>query len=294
MKTGQESRKEKRPKIAEGLSGEYRDIPIGLLDEPENPTRSVIDGEELMELADSLRKVGVLQPLLVEARGGRYRIHAGHRRYLAARLAQLQSVPCRILPTAGVSSYMIRVHENHERAAINPADESLWLWHLLETECRGDVDTLCGLVGMKRGFVEDRLLLREGDPDVFQAVQRGGLTLAVARELNRYKDAGLLRVRLDAAVAGGATARMVRDWRTADDRLAAAIGVAAGVAPAPAPQPTILVADPLSCALCGSGEDKHELRIVYIHTYCDKVAKRGLLRFAAAETGASTEEDRGD
>ena len=60
---------------------------------PEQPRRE-FDEEALQALAESMKEAGVLQPLLVIERGGRYQIVAGERRFRAARLAGLTSVPC--------------------------------------------------------------------------------------------------------------------------------------------------------------------------------------------------------
>ena len=60
---------------------------------PDQPRRD-FDEASLQALADSIREAGVLQPLLVVEKGGRYRIVAGERRFRAARIAGLQAVPC--------------------------------------------------------------------------------------------------------------------------------------------------------------------------------------------------------
>ena len=76
------------------MPGGTTEIALNDLDpNPEQPRRA-FDREALETLAESIRQSGVLQPLLVTPEGARYRIVAGERRFRAARMAGLQTVPC--------------------------------------------------------------------------------------------------------------------------------------------------------------------------------------------------------
>ena len=170
--------------------GPYRELPLDLIDQPALPIRESFDQAALEELTASIRAVGVLQPIAVEEHGGRYRILAGHRRFISSTRAGLQTIPAIIRDTRQISGQAVTVHENFFREDVNPAEEANYLAHLLEQECAGDVDRLCELTRQARSYVEGRLLLRQGDPDVFEALRQRRLSMAVSKELNRVKDRG--------------------------------------------------------------------------------------------------------
>jgi hypothetical protein len=91
---------------------EYRNLPIlSLMESPANPRRS-FDGTSLNELADSIRSQGVLSPLLVRPKGNSYEIVAGARRYRAAQLAGLDSVPVRIVELTDAQALETSIVEN--------------------------------------------------------------------------------------------------------------------------------------------------------------------------------------
>jgi len=255
---------------------QYLSVPLVLIDEPPAPIRSAIDPDGLQDLAQSIRAVGLIHPLIVSPANGRYTIQAGHRRYLAARLVPLAQVPCLVLPLAQATAEAVLVHENAHREDVNAADEGDWFSRLLESQCAGDVDRLVELVRESRAYVEERLLLSSGDANVCAAVRSGEISFAVGRELNKYADQPLRRMRLQAAVEGGATARLVRDWRTKDRLLDEAC--AAQGAPAPGPDPAAAPAgqDLMLCFVCASGEDKYDMELLWIHRSCHRMLSRRL------------------
>jgi ParB/RepB/Spo0J family partition protein len=252
------------PRKAEGP---YRELPLALIDQPALPIRESFDHAAMEELITSIRDVGVLQPIAVEEHGGRYRILAGHRRYLAATRANLVTIPAIVRDTRQISGQAVTVHENFFREDVNPAEEARYLAQLLEQECAGDVDRLCILTRQVRSYVEGRLLLLGGDPDVFEALRQRRLSMAVARELNRVKDRGYRMMYLDAAIRGGATARIVQEWRIQSESMAPAAAPAltngenqyTGL---PAPITTMI------CLFCDSSAEPWEMELVPMHRRC--------------------------
>ena len=251
-----------------------------------------IDPAGIQALADSLTQMGMIQPILVERRGKRYRIHAGHRRFLAARAAGFQTVPSIVYGPGAVNGEAIKLHENVYREDLNPAEEAVWLATLLERDCGGDVDRLVELVKQKRDYLETRLLLLQGDEEIIGAVQRSDISLAVARELNKYTDQGLRRMRLGAALAGGASARIVREWRNKDEALAPILLAADAAMPAATPPAVQTIDDFMKCFVCESSEDKHEMVLKYVHRLCERVVLRRLLAEMSARAQAAQERER--
>ena len=90
------------------------------------------DEAQLEELADSIQKYGVLQPLLVQKRGESYEIIAGERRWRAAKLAGLKTVPVVIREYSPQQAMEIALIENVQREDLNPIEEALAYQRLMQ------------------------------------------------------------------------------------------------------------------------------------------------------------------
>lgn len=252
-------------KRASEPAGEMRSIDVGLINEPTRPIRQSMDQVGLDRLAESIRAVGVIQPIAVRQDGVRYEIIVGHRRYMAARQAGLTTIPARVYPAGCPTAAAMLLHENAEREAVNPADEAVWLDRLRSEVAGGDTDRLAELVRHTRGYVEQRLLLLEGDAVVLDALQRRAISFGVARELNRIDDQAARRMYLDTARKNGATTRVVADWRRQWELMAPGI-IAADPAPTaedarPAPPAPFRP----ECVICESSEDHWQMDLLQVH-----------------------------
>lgn len=247
---------------------EFREIPLGLIDAPELPSRTAMDEQLLDELTASIRNVGLVNPITVARVDGRHEVIAGHRRTLACKRAGLVAVPCIVYPTKEAALEAIKYAENRHREELNPADEAIWFHELLERDCGGDVDQLCEQLGERRSYVEGRLLLFQGDPLVFQALQEGRIKIGVAHKLNECTDERMRRYFLDAAIRGGATVAVVAgwimDWKRDNGAQPPAGGnIVAPSAPAPVPE-----TDYFRCACCNGTDNVHLMVPVNMHGYC--------------------------
>jgi ParB family chromosome partitioning protein len=104
---------------------ELRQLPVELISaNPQQPRRQ-FDEEAMVSLADSIRARGVIQPVLVRpVAGGRYELIAGERRWRAARMAELESVPAVVRPHDDAGSLELAVIENMAREDLNPVEEA--------------------------------------------------------------------------------------------------------------------------------------------------------------------------
>lgn len=107
-----------------GEAGEQRELPIEqVFPNPEQP-RTVINEEPISELADSIARVGILQPIIVRPKDTGYQIIAGERRWRAARAAGLETVPVRIMQAGETEALELALIENLQRQDLNPIEES--------------------------------------------------------------------------------------------------------------------------------------------------------------------------
>ena len=97
---------------------------ISQIEPNQGQPRKYFDEDQLRELAESVKQYGVLQPLLVQKKGGFYRIIAGERRWRAAKLAGLQQVPVLIRDYTEQQSVEIALIENVQRSDLNPIEEA--------------------------------------------------------------------------------------------------------------------------------------------------------------------------
>lgn len=262
------------------VNREVREIPIGLIDPPENAMRETFDDDELRELVDDIRVNGVQVALIVEQHGERYRISAGHRRYTAARALGAATLPCDIRQPGELDAEAIKVLENDVRENVNAAEAGAYLMRLYETRAEHDIDKLCAIVRRSRTYIEDRLLLQQGDTDVLAALRQRRISFAVAKELNRVKELGYRRLFLQNAIEGQASAKTVKQWRDGHERLQAAQGEpapGAGAVEAAAVEPA---PSHCACVVCRSVDNMQRMKLVYLHDYCElAVLDRALADF---------------
>jgi ParB family transcriptional regulator, chromosome partitioning protein len=162
---------------------DFRELPIELIaPNPAQPRRG-FDEQALLGLAESIRTRGVLQPVLVRPLiGGRYELIAGERRWRAARMAELASVPAIVRHQDDAASLEMALIENMAREDLNPVDEA--------RGCAALVDELglsreeVGLrVGRSRVAVSNLIRLLELPDEALELMERGELSEGHGRAL---------------------------------------------------------------------------------------------------------------
>jgi ParB/RepB/Spo0J family partition protein len=247
------------------------DVPYARLLPPKVAARETMDDAKMAELMESMMAVGLLQPLVVEEEGDALRIHAGHRRYTAAGFLKWATVPCRIYRAGTIPGEAAKAHENAFREDLNPAEEAIWFQTLYETECGQDTDKLAALVQRKRGLVEERLLLIQGDRDVFEAVRSGEIRLNVAEELNRIKDVPTRRMYLDVARRSSPSGAEVRRWRIAYEQSVLFVGDMNRGAAVPGHVEPTKYESSMRCFMCGEDTEAHTMIVLWVHGACKRI-----------------------
>jgi len=154
--------------------------------------RKDFDQEALMELADSIRQHGVIQPLIVrpmEQTG--YQLVAGERRWRAARMAGLTEVPAIIKDISGSQAMEIALIENLQREDLNPIEEAEGYRALME-EHGFTQDQVAGSVGRSRPLIANAVRLLQLPEKVIAMVKKGDLSAGHARTLLALEDKSLI------------------------------------------------------------------------------------------------------
>jgi ParB family chromosome partitioning protein len=186
---------------------ELRQIPIELISANPHQPRRQFDEESLLTLADSIRARGVIQPVLVRpVAGGRYELLAGERRWRAAEMADLETIPAVVRQRDNVASLELAVIENMAREDLNPVEEA--------RACAGLVEELgltreeVGLrVGRSRVAVSNLMRLLDLPDEALQLLEQHELTEGHGRALLLASDNTTRRNLARQAAAGGWSVR---------------------------------------------------------------------------------------
>lgn len=144
--------------------------------------RQHFDQQSLQELADSIRAQGVVQPLVVRREADHYELIAGERRWRAAQLAGLQTVPTVVRDLDSKSAAAVALIENIQREDLNPIEESQALMRLID-EFDLTHQQVADSVGRSRATVSNLLRLLDLAEPVKQQVNHGLLNMGHARAL---------------------------------------------------------------------------------------------------------------
>ncbi len=161
---------------------EVTELAIDLISpNPEQP-RTDIDEEGIAELADSIRKVGLIQPIVVRPLGEGYQIIAGERRWRACREAGLERVPVRVRTTSESESLEMALIENLQREDLNPIEEARGYRKLLSTYQMTQAE-LADKVSKSRSTITNALRLLDLPEEVQDLVYGGRLSAGHARAI---------------------------------------------------------------------------------------------------------------
>ena len=160
---------------------------VSISDLSRNPyqPRQHFSEEKLVELANSIKKNGIIQPIAVRPQktgNGKYEIVAGERRWMAAQRAGLHEIPVTILDLSDVESLEVAIVENIQRDDLNPVEEARGYKRLNE-EFKYDHESISKLMSKSRSHISNTLRLLSLPKDVIAMLEEGTLTSGQARPL---------------------------------------------------------------------------------------------------------------
>ena len=201
---------------AEGTATAVEDaseIPIDLIDPSSLQPRTVFDDAKLDELARSIIANGVVQPLLLRRKGGRFELVAGERRWRAAQRAGLSKVPAVVRSVPDDKVLELALIENIQREDLNAIEEARAYKNLIETLGLTQ-ETVAERVGRDRSYVTNYLRLLRLPTDIQDLVQSERLSMGHARAILGTDEPDiqrrLARKVIDQDLSVRATERLVR------------------------------------------------------------------------------------
>lgn len=180
-----------------------------ILPNPAQP-RTSFDEEALDELADSIRQLGLIQPITVRRNGdGRYTIISGERRWRAAQRADLRHLPAYIREADDENLHAMALVENIQREDLNAIEIALGMQRLID-ECHLTQDALSEKVGKKRSSVSNYLRLLKLPDEVQLALKEGLISMGHAKAIAGAPAAHQLRL-LKRCIKRGLSVRQVEE-----------------------------------------------------------------------------------
>jgi len=207
---------------AEASEEELRQLPVDVIGpNPQQPRRN-FDEESLKTLADSLAQSGVLQPVLVRPKaGGRYELVAGERRWRAARMAELETIPALVRAREDSASLEVALIENMAREDLSPIDEARACAALVE-ELGLTREEVGRRVGRSRVAVSNLMRLLDLPDEVVEMLGEGLISEGHGRALLLAEDHGERRRLAREALEHGWSVRTLEERARASNGAGAA------------------------------------------------------------------------
>ena len=207
--------------------GQLKQIDVNQLKRGEYQPRRFIDEADLQELAASIQKHGVMQPIVIRPINDAehaYEIIAGERRWRAARIAGLTEIPAIVRDLTDQVAIALALIENIQRQDLNPIDQALALQRFHE-EFGLSHQEIADTVGKARTTVSNLLRLLSLTDEVKNLMQQGQIDMGHARAILTLKAKDQLQIAkivMDKGLSVRQTEQLVRDWNTPKQEKASA------------------------------------------------------------------------
>lgn len=177
-----------KEKVSEDIvSNGVLEIEVGLIDRNENQPRKVFDEKALSELSQSIKQHGIIQPLILQKVGKRYQIIAGERRFRAARMAGLKTVPAIIKEYSKQEVSEVAIIENLQREDLNPIESAKAIEDLIN-QFNLTQEEVADKLGKSRSAVANTLRLLTLPEIIVKFIEENKLSAGHARTLLGLND----------------------------------------------------------------------------------------------------------
>jgi ParB family transcriptional regulator, chromosome partitioning protein len=196
---------------AEDFGAHYKEIPVSAITPNPRQPRRTFDEDALEELAESIRQVGLLQPVVVRAAGpGRYELIMGERRWRASQRAGLTEIGAIVKQTQDNELLRDALIENMHRQQLDPLEEAAAYQQLLD-DFGATHEELARKVGRSRPHISNTLRLLNLPPAVQKRVAAGVLSAGHARALLGLENTEAQERLASRIVAEGLSVRAVEE-----------------------------------------------------------------------------------
>lgn len=186
-------------------------IPIDMIEPNPFQPRMSFDAEALEELAESIRYLGLIQPVTVRRKSpDRYQIISGERRFRACRMAGMEEIPAYIRDTNDQGMLEMAIVENIQREDLDPIEVAMSYERLID-ECHLTQEQMAVRVGKKRASVTNYLRLLKLPAKIQHDLKVGLLSVGHAKVLLSVEDTGMQELLCDQVIKGGLSVRQLEE-----------------------------------------------------------------------------------
>ena len=265
---------------------EYKLISTDLIDDPEQPMRTDLTPASVEDLIMSIKQVGLIEPLIVKPKNGRYEVIAGHRRLFACRLAKIVEIPCHVHKASNEQTEMMKIHENLYRAEIKPSDEAKHFSYLIDKHKMTPIK-IAQLITKSPTYVMDRLAILNYPDFLLDAMKSGKISFSVAKEFARFDDLKQMQSAVYYAMRGGMTQEMASKW-VKDYKRSKEQPEVTEQRVINEENGAVEMEHTANCIYCNSGVRLVEAEVVYMHHKCMKQAQAHHVENAGSEEPETT------
>lgn len=238
---------------------------------PEFQSHQEVPREDIQELSDSIKSIGIIEPLIIRDIPEGKEIVAGCLRYHAALLAGLKAVPCINMSLDPKQAEVLKLHENVKRIPLDHVDQGHTFIMMMETFRMTELQ-ISECIGKSIAYISQHISLVKVDNELTKAVKLGIISFSQARELMRVDDTSERMRFLSYCQNDGATVEVLKRW--IQDYLRDSVDKPSSRANLP--EFTYGKSDPniyRNCEACDKSVDIKDIRHVFFCPSCDKAIK---------------------
>lgn len=252
-------------------------LDIEVIDPPGDAVREIIDPDKIRELAESIRSRGLLQPILVRPKDGRYEVVAGHRRLLSHRLLGEVKIKSIVRELSDEDVLIIRAIENDQREDLNPIEKGR-VYKRLRDQLGYTIERIAQVMGRNKMTVWKYLQILDIPEEFQKFIANGSMAMQTALVLMEVEDEEFRRYYFQIGVENGITmdvARMwVDDWKKSrSGSYYGGSGGEGGLGPAQAPLPIYQ-----TCVCCLGPEEVNKMRYIGVCPSCEEQIRGALAK----------------
>lgn len=185
-------------------------ISVDLIDPNPYQPRTSFDADALEELAESIRALGLIQPITVRRKGTRYQIISGERRFRASRLAGMDAIPAYVRETGDQGMLEMAIVENIQREDLDPIEVALSYQRLID-ECQLTQEQMALRVGKKRASVANSLRLLKLPARIQRELKAGTLSTGHAKVILAVEDPAVQEALCESVIRNGLSVRQLEE-----------------------------------------------------------------------------------
>ena len=261
-------------------SSAFRPVDLDLIIEPEGNVRMDIPERTLFELSESMKEVGLLQPIILTPNKDKLEVVAGQRRWLAAKRLKWTTIMAEVKELTRVQIALIRATENLQKEGLTAIEEGAVYADLFDQH-KLTMKMIADRMGKSVHHVKRMMDLLRMDPEVQKAVHNGKISNAVAFELSKINEKKDLYRYLELAIENGVTSTVAAQW-TEEYRKGLQYIHDRGQRPGPKPGEKKEEKYFTMCQTCEGPMEYKDMRVIKICTKCNdliiKVVEQGYFK----------------